>query len=418
MIKGTHIDVRFSRVVDGDTIRVFMPDRDQDESLRVLALDTEESFAGGSKPVTPWGQAAKQRAEAFFEGAQNVTIEFPGNESLEECMRKYRGNFGRLLTFVYRDGVDFQETMIREGFSPYFMKYGNAWFSGHHRRYVAAELAAQRDHLGVWDQVGVNGSEMRNYAALGTWWRLRARVIDDYRALKAGVPTLLNTRLDYDAILEKAQAGDTATIFTEFRSIRRVGGDHGLISYGAEDRPFSVFIPDLESDTGQRIIRLMQSRYISDGEDHPRRSYGYISGALSMFRDSPQMVVTSVDQVTDDLPSATLHEGGQAQLVISALLPDPEGPDAGRETVTIGNLGSGDADLAGWVLQDRSNHRFELSGVIHANDQRVFELPPNVLPLNNAGDDVFLFDGQGELRDHVSYTRQDVVAGREIVFQP
>lgn len=422
-IKGTHLTVRFSRVVDGDTVRVFLPNQDEDESLRILALDTEESFSTGGKPVTPWGLKAKARAEEFFAGAQEVTIEFPGNERVEECLRKYRGNFGRLLTFVHRDGVDFQEMMIREGYSPYFMKYGNAQFSGHHRRYVEAERQAQRDNLGVWDQLGVNGGEIRNYAALGAWWKLRARVIDDYRALKARVPSLLNTRLDYEVILEKAGAGEMATIFTEFRSIRRVGGDHGLISYGGEDRPFSVFIPNMESETGQQIVQLMRSRYISAGEDHPRRSYGYISGALSLFRDNPQMVVTSVDQVTDDLPAGIVppicdEPTAEPRLEIAALLPNPEGRDMGHETVTLRNSGGADADLTGWRLQDRGNHRFELSGTIRAGDFRVFELPPRVMQLNNAGDEVFLFNAQGELQDHVSYTRQDAVSGQEIVFQP
>lgn len=421
-ISGTHITVRFSRVVDGDTIRVFLPDQDKDESLRILALDTEESYAGGSKPVTPWGKAAKQRAEAFFDGAQEVTIEFPGNEDLAACVRKYRGNYGRLLTYVYRDGVDFQESMIREGFSPYFMKYGNADFSDHHRRYVAAELAAQSAKLGVWDQLGVNGSEMRNYAALGTWWRLRARVIDEYRALKARVPSLLNIRLDYDAIVDKARAGEAVTIFTEFNAIRRVGGEHGLISYGGHDRPFSLFIPEMDSDTGQQIIHLMQSRYISAGENHPRRSYGYVSGALSLYADKPQMVITGCEQISDDLPAGQVpppgEPAGEAHVLIAALLPNPEGNDRGQETVTLKNLASADVDLSGWWLQDRGNHRFALAGVVRGNDFRLFELPEGVMPLNNAGDEVFLFDAQGELRDHVSYSRRDAVSGREIVFQP
>jgi endonuclease YncB( thermonuclease family) len=56
-------------------------------------------------------------------------------------VQRYRGNFGRLLVYIHKDGVDFQETMIREGFSPYFVKYGNAIF--HHDTYRAAEREAQ-----------------------------------------------------------------------------------------------------------------------------------------------------------------------------------------------------------------------------------------------------------------------------------
>jgi micrococcal nuclease len=78
LIKGTHLDAKFSRMVDGDTIRVFLPGAALDESLRMLALDTEESNAGGSKPVTPWGKEAKNRAEAYFPGGRRRNGRVPG----------------------------------------------------------------------------------------------------------------------------------------------------------------------------------------------------------------------------------------------------------------------------------------------------------------------------------------------------
>ena len=419
VLRGTNLKVRFSRVVDGDTIRIFLPDQEKDESIRILSLDTEESFAGGSKPVSPWGHAGKARAIEFFADANEVTIEFPGNESVAECIKKYRGNFGRLLCFVYRDDIDFQQTMIREGYSPYFMKYGNAQFRDYHQRYAKAERIAQMDHLGVWDQLTVNGTSVRNYAALGTWWKLRAQVIDEYRILKSKVPALLNTRLDYDTIMARATAGESATIFTELSGIRKVGSRSGLISYGGQDRPFSLFLPDIESDTGQQIIRLMQNRYISAGESNPRRSYAYVSGTLSLFRDSPQLKVTDVKQISDDLPSTVPPFGAEEQvrLIIKSLLANPAGGDRGNETVTLKNISTKDADLSGWVMQDLGNHQFELSGQLKANDSKTFKLPANKMPLNNSGDEVFLFTPEEELHDHVSYTRQDVIAGEEMVFE-
>lgn len=113
MTQPTTITARVSRVVDGDTIRVFLSNSDKDESLRILALDTEESNAGGSKPVTPWGKEAKLRAEAFFSPDDEVELVFPGSEEYEVCLKKYRGNYGRLLVFVMKNGMDFQEIMIR-----------------------------------------------------------------------------------------------------------------------------------------------------------------------------------------------------------------------------------------------------------------------------------------------------------------
>lgn len=296
---GTKVEVRFSRVVDGDTFRIFFFGDEQDQSLRLLAIDTEESSGGSSKPVTPWGKEAKKRAEDFFQGAETVTIEFPGNEDLKTCLKKYRGAYGRLQVYAYRDGIDFQETMIHEGFSPYFVKYGNAVFDRHHQRYMKAEREAQLQRIGVWNQLAVNGSELRNYAALGTWWQLRASIIEDYRKVRAIDDTVLDTQLDYVALEAKARAGESAAVFTELRSIRRVGGRSGLIAIGTTQQPFNLFIPDIDSAEGQEIALLLETRYISSDEDHPRRSYAYVTGKLSTYQDSPQMILVAAEQITD-----------------------------------------------------------------------------------------------------------------------
>ena len=142
--------------------------------------------------------------------------------------------------------------MIRSGLSPYFVKYGYACFADNHLRYTAAEREAQAKMLGIWDQVGNNGSEVNNYAALQTWWMLRAEVIDGYRrhiATKPQAP-VLNTRLDYDELLEAAREGKTVTIFTELREIQPVGDNHAAISIGALARPFDVFIPRVPRTSG------------------------------------------------------------------------------------------------------------------------------------------------------------------------
>lgn len=62
-MSGTAFSVKVDRVVDGDTVRVFLDDTaEKSESLRILSLDTEEVFAG-SKPVTPLGQMASDPGE-------------------------------------------------------------------------------------------------------------------------------------------------------------------------------------------------------------------------------------------------------------------------------------------------------------------------------------------------------------------
>ncbi|MEO1428523.1 MAG: thermonuclease family protein [Cyanobacteria bacterium J06632_19] len=298
--KGTTVDAKVVRVVDGDTIRVEV--EGEEESLRILSIDTEESNAGSPKPASPWGKEAKKEAEKLFKAGDKVKLEFPGDESVEECMAKYRGNYGRLLVFVYLDdGTDFQEYMIQKGFSPYFMKYGYAALADNHERYMQAEKEAQIANRGVWNQIEVNGSEVRNYAALGVWWYLRAEIIQNYRRFKQENEdaTVFNTRLDYDKVLEIAKKEEEATIFTELRNPKRVASNSMLIGIGSVEKPFSIFIPKVDEAAGEEIMSLITNRYISTDSEHPRRSYAYVKGKLSIHKDKPQVIVSNVKQIMD-----------------------------------------------------------------------------------------------------------------------
>ena len=86
------------------------------------------------------------------------------------------------------------------------------------------------------------------------------------------------------------------------RSIRRISGDRAIIGIGSQIQPFNVFIPDIISSEGQALLNLLNNRYISEGEIRPRRSYAYVRGKLSLFRNNPQITVTNPEQITDELP--------------------------------------------------------------------------------------------------------------------
>lgn len=304
-IQGTSVDVEVVRAVDGDTIKVVIDD--EQENLRVLALDTEESHAGGDKPVTPWGKEAAEKAKEVFPEGSTAAVEFPGDEPLEECLRLYRGNYGRPLVYLHADGADFQELMIREGYSPYFTKYGYADFPDKDRRYREAERQAQAVGDGVWDQHTVNGAEMRDYDSLCAWWELRARVVETFRrARAAGTDDLFDSRLDYDALADRE--GEHTVVFTELRSYRRVGASHVVVDIGSQSQPFKFFLPNaVETTEGQRVLSLLDRRYVAeyDGRtvEKPLRSYAYVAGDVKLYRGQPEIEVTSIDQITDDLPA-------------------------------------------------------------------------------------------------------------------
>jgi micrococcal nuclease len=417
---GTHITVPFSKVVDGDTIKVELPNSGV-ESIRILCLDTEEKpGSSGSKPKTPWGEAATVRAIEFFTGANEVTLEFPGKENVETCLQKYRGNYGRVLAFVYRDGVDFQQTMIREGYSAYFSKYGYASLTANHLRYAQAEREAQMAHVGVWNQQEVNGQIRRDYPLLSTWWTLRAETIERYRSQLASGKTLYNTRLDYSEIMAKAQQGLTVTLFTEVRNLRTIHNDAtGFIDIGSQTQRFTLFLPSLNSEQGTKIRNLLEHRYISTGDDsnQPRRSYLYVTGQLSLYNNDPQMVVTHVDQISDGFGDSTATPPpATANPRIVAILPNPAGHDAGNETVTLKNPGTSEVSLQGWKLVDRSGNSMILDGMTLAAESSNEITVKGSLSLNNTGDDVILFDQNGEEVDKISYDANQAISGQPIFF--
>lgn len=303
-LEGTHKTVTVSRVVDGDTIRVYLSNEDRvagkDEALRILALDTEESSAGGGKPVTPWGKEAKSFALNFFPSGSEVTIEFPGKEPFKECLIRHRGNYGRLLVFVHKGETDYQKIMIEKGYSPYLNKYGNAQFDSLHKLYTQAESKAQSEHIGVWNQEKVNEREMRNYKALSIWWIARASLIDQYRFFKASGADILNTRLDYAELKEKAQNSSPVTIFTELRDLKLIQNDtHAIIRIGSQHQPFSLLIPDINEENGKKILKLLETRYFTSDLSKPGRGYAYVSGGLSLYGEKPQIKVTFLKQIND-----------------------------------------------------------------------------------------------------------------------
>jgi micrococcal nuclease len=253
------------------------------------------------------GRQASDHAAELFTPGRAVTLEFEGNEPIAECLQRYRDNFGRLLVLVHLDGLNFSEHMIAEGYSPYFNKYGHARFAEHHQAFVAAERSAQAARRGLWDQVAVNGSEQRNYANLGAWWSLRAAIIDDYRRARADGAAILNSRLDYAEIAERARRGEEIVVFTELATFRRLGSRRAVIDIGSQAQPFQVFIPNIETDEGVALVNLVHERYLAEDDGRTtiraRRSYAYVQGRLQIFHDAPEVIVPGAAGITDAPPA-------------------------------------------------------------------------------------------------------------------
>jgi lamin tail-like protein len=102
---------------------------------------------------------------------------------------------------------------------------------------------------------------------------------------------------------------------------------------------------------------------------------------------------------------------------IRSLLRNPDGPDDGREQVTLGNRTAEEVNLAGWMLRDRAGNRFALIGVVPAQQQLTITMREFSMPLNNSGNDVSLLDPQGQVRHHVSYSAGQAASGAVVTFE-
>jgi micrococcal nuclease len=138
-----HVPVTLVETIDGDTIKVRM--NGKTESVRYLLIDTPES----KKPnmcVQPFAKEAYHKNEELVK-AGSLTLEFEDGN--------FRDSYGRLLAYVYVDGVSVQEEVLKEGFArvAYIMnppyKYLNL--------YRENESFAKSKRLNIWSQTNYVG---------------------------------------------------------------------------------------------------------------------------------------------------------------------------------------------------------------------------------------------------------------------
>lgn len=302
-MSGTKIEgLKLTKVVDGDTIKVEI--NDAVESLRLISLDTEESWPGGSKPVTNAGKLASKWAKDYFgvddEGFPTsevkVDVEFDTNDPVNLCLEKHRGNYGRLICYVYKGGENYNLTAVEHGWSPYFVKYGRSRL--YQEEFLAAEAQAQSENLAIWDPETNAGGNKRNYEQLIPWWYLRDSLAEGYRkfGIQAGAKSV---RVDYAEILEAASQGSNMTVFCDLQGGVNKWSDAGALVYaGSPHHKFNLWIPDPESTAAVAIINLIEKRYSGYG-----RGYVYVSGHAHLWPQNgdgkPQIVLTDKNQLSD-----------------------------------------------------------------------------------------------------------------------
>ena len=114
------------------------------------------------------------------------------------------------------------------------------------------------------------------------------------------------------------------------------------------------------------------------------------------------------------LPSAAQVAPNGIEII--ALLPNPEGKDAGHEQLTIVNSSQETVNLRGWKLVDKAGNVFVLSGAIKPVEELIVIMTEPTMPLNNDGDEIMLMDENGVGRSVVRYSKSQVRSGSVIEF--
>ena len=286
-------DLQITQVVDGDTVKVAL--NGKTESLRLICVDTEESYSGGSKPVTAAGKAASEMAKKYFAeggGLARVDIEFDTDDPIAIAVEKHRDNYGRLLCYVHKGEENYNLKLIKEGWSPYFVKYGRSRL--YHRQMTDAESGAKAYNLMIWNPNTNAKIPSRNYANLLPWWSMRASIVEEF-CLSEATGGAFSLRLDYPKILAASETGKSITVFCDLQAgINKWIGDNALIHAGSVYHKLDLWIPDAETDTMAPLKRLIDKRYAGLG-----RGYVYVSGKVEHYKGKPQIVLKDIKQLSD-----------------------------------------------------------------------------------------------------------------------
>jgi hypothetical protein len=123
----------------------------------------------------------------------------------------------------------------------------------------------------------------------------------------------------------------------------------------------------------------------------------------------------SDDQTGHRLPECDTVPKSDVQII--AALINPEGDDAGHETVTLINLTPSLVDLSGWFIADTNKNRSVINNLLlNPGATGVVQLDGLGAQLSNNGGIITLLDPAGLKRHGVSYTKEQARSGWTVVF--
>jgi micrococcal nuclease len=131
---GTSPFTRVDSVVDGDTLRAFI--REREERIRLIGVDAPETAHPGREGEC-FGEASATFTKRKLEG-RRIRLEFDV---------QHRDRFGRLLAYVILGDALFNEVLIAQGFATAEAYPPNL---RHQSRLILAEAEARLRQRGLW----------------------------------------------------------------------------------------------------------------------------------------------------------------------------------------------------------------------------------------------------------------------------
>lgn len=136
-INNERIEVKFSKCVDGDTIRLTI--NGEKKRVRLLAIDTPESVTP-DKPVEKYGKEASELTCNLVKNAKKIEIEYDANSDKED-------KYGRVLAYVYVDDVMIQKELLSKGLAKVAYLYKEYQYT---EEFKLIQEEAQNKKIGLW----------------------------------------------------------------------------------------------------------------------------------------------------------------------------------------------------------------------------------------------------------------------------
>lgn len=131
-------EVKFSKCVDGDTIKVILDGKER--TVRMLAVDTPESVHP-TKGVEYYGKEASNFTCDTVTNAKKIELEYDADSDKED-------KYDRLLAWVFVDGELLQDMLIQGGYAEVAYLYGDYKYTSLLKDHQAVVEAKK---IGIWN---------------------------------------------------------------------------------------------------------------------------------------------------------------------------------------------------------------------------------------------------------------------------